>query len=1228
MVSLGISAEVGSVIGGTLDPSVAVPLAQEDLVVVTLPLQNQTQLNAFLQSVSDPSSPSYGDYLTSAQFSQMYGPTVAVQLGVLNYLASNGLQVDEVSSDHLTVAAQGTLQQIEQAFLVSFSMYTKGGQTFFAPSSPPSVPESLAPWILNVVGLTNYNVGFHPEVLYDPALSARGEQSNGPGVGVMDYPNQMPYEYQLNPLWNATGNRSAGVVPSFPKGVVIATALWDLNTSAYCPYSLTDIGTFFNGTTNSGVETRAPGFPAPIDLANYNITGAPTYGPGTGNCAAGVSQLGPTTASEELDFEMTIDQEYSGENAPGAVIEPTYVGGFGVTNGVNNANLELLLAWLAEGNVPNLDVLSQSFGGNESTNFEPYYTELAAEGVTVSASSGDNNGACGPGGPTACSGNTVCDTGSPPTQYSWDTFGTPTVDYPGSSPNVLAVGGTANMAFGTPGDPGAILPGQTVWNWCPTFNGGLNGGSTGGVSSLFTEPSYQSSVPIVNKAMEWASKVFNTGNFTNGLLPTGCEGCNDNPAATPTARAVPDLAGPAADMTGYMAGSWVTGYGGTSFSSPSVAGMIGSIIAFDGHKVGFINTALYQLEQEYLDGAFAGLPFPVAPTYYVQNYSNAFFNGATDYNTSAGWGVPQAYNIALLLGKPFISTNPTGPASVGSTYPVAATVQDDRSLSTVNVSYLEPGGSWRNSSLKLSSGTPNSGTWTGAIPAPAQAGVLEYCIDAVDVARGNSWSPYNESAWVATGGKNTTPGAFGCTVPFKVTVHATYPVIFTESGLASGTTWSATLNGNSESSTTTAILFSYVPNGTYGYTVGSVPGYSASPASGTVTMSGGLQVVSISFTPIPGKYTVTFTESGLPTGTSWSVSLGGTLESSTTATIVFSGIGNGSYSYSVGSVAGYTSNPSSAPVTVRGATDSLAITFAPAGTRTYSVTFAESGLPPGTSWSVTLNGAPETSTGGTGLFAEPNGTYSYSVGKVAGYSAAPSSGSVRVSGALVKVAVAFSRASSPACGSVASAIPTNFNGQAIASGSYVWFSSVLQWTGKSPATSVTVTFGCQTITFPSGSGIGPLYLPAASVTFSPNATRATTVFSTSTDSWVTTVPASFSSDVFLSGFAFPAPSAGVPGGLHAVSWSGGFSGTGAASAKWQWGAAVYSIFSQTYNALGVKPAHSSQIDAYPNSDPAGTPENYTSYLVAGATGGGGSNYTGTYSNSAKVKLAGQQGPTS
>jgi outer membrane protein assembly factor BamB len=64
-----------------------------------------------------------------------------------------------------------------------------------------------------------------------------------------------------------------------------------------------------------------------------------------------------------------------------------------------------------------------------------------------------------------------------------------------------------------------------------------------------------------------------------------------------------------------------------------------------------------------------------------------------------------------------------------------------------------------------------------------------------------------------------------------------YTVVFTASGLPSGTSWTITLNSQVQSSTSNSIIFS-VPSGVYEFSVTSPTGYTASPSSGTITVNG------------------------------------------------------------------------------------------------------------------------------------------------------------------------------------------------------------------------------------------------------------------------------------------------------------------------------------------------------------------------------------------------------
>src|SRR5207302_1128953 len=54
---------------GDVDPSAHISVA------VSLPVRNQAALRQFIAEVSTPGSALYGRYLTSAQFTQQYGPT-------------------------------------------------------------------------------------------------------------------------------------------------------------------------------------------------------------------------------------------------------------------------------------------------------------------------------------------------------------------------------------------------------------------------------------------------------------------------------------------------------------------------------------------------------------------------------------------------------------------------------------------------------------------------------------------------------------------------------------------------------------------------------------------------------------------------------------------------------------------------------------------------------------------------------------------------------------------------------------------------------------------------------------------------------------------------------------------------------------------------------------------------------------------------------------------------
>jgi hypothetical protein len=116
---------------------------------------------------------------------------------------------------------------------------------------------------------------------------------------------------------------------------------------------------------------------------------------------------------------------------------------------------------------------------------------------------------------------------------------------------------------------------------------------------------------------------------------------------------------------------------------------------------------------------------------------------------------------------------------------------------------------------------------------------------------------------------------------------------------------------------------------------------------------------------------------------------------------------------------------------------------------------------------------------------------------------------------------------------------------------------------------------------------------------------------------MTTTPAGGSDEILVSALGIQAP-ANIKGAT--VSWTAKFSANvPGISISWKWGAAVYTTDMTQYNAVGVKPTHSKAC-LYNNSDHAGTPENEEHFVIGGARGGGGSNFTGSWSGTASAKL--------
>jgi subtilase family serine protease len=217
------------------------------------------------------------------------------------------------------------------------------------------------------------------------------------------------------------------------------------------------------------------------------------------------------------------------------------------------------------------------------------YQEAAVQGQSIFAAAGDS-------GAADCGG----------------TIKTPTVDDPASQPYVTGVGGTS-LSLGPPQT-------ETVWN-----DGSGGGASGGGVSSLWSEPSYQSGFAVPQTRVACGG-----GSFS--------------------CREVPDVSADADQNTGYAvfwSGRW-TAVGGTSAAAPTWASLLAlteESSSCGGAPLGFLNPLLYR----------ADAASPAADFYDVTSGNNTYgkvttgWSAGTGYDMPSGLGTPHGANLAASM---------------------------------------------------------------------------------------------------------------------------------------------------------------------------------------------------------------------------------------------------------------------------------------------------------------------------------------------------------------------------------------------------------------------------------------------------------------------------------------------------------------------------------------------------------------------------------------------------
>jgi kumamolisin len=489
--------------------------------------------------------------LTRAQFNAEHASDPAAVQLVKRFAKEYGLTVQPgtPAPGRRTIKLTGTVANMQRAFGVSLQSTVVDGETYRVREGGITLPAELHGYVVAVLGLDN-----RPQAV--PHCRVLGEAGEVAAQVAGSAGFAKPH---------AAGNASftpvqVGQLYQFPQGVTASgqtIGLIELGGG----FRQADISAYFKALGQTPPEVIAV-----------------SVGDGRNN----PTQDGP----QNPDREVMLDIEVAGAVAPGARIvvyfAPNTDQGFldAVAHAIHDTKFKP-------------GVISISWGGPEikwtaqaMTALDAACQSAAALGITITVAAGDDGSTDGIGD------------------------GSDHVDFPASSPHVLACGGT-NLS-----GHGSTISDEVVWNRLAEGNGATGGG----VSNFFPLPTWQS-----------GSKVPRPTTATGG-------------------RGVPDVAGDADPVTGYQVrvdGNDKLVMGGTSAVAPLWAGLIAVANKQNGKAAGFIQPALYAAKNK---GIFRD----------ILKGNNGGFSAASGWDACTGLGSPVAPKVISAI-KPSGAT----PAAAG-----------------------------------------------------------------------------------------------------------------------------------------------------------------------------------------------------------------------------------------------------------------------------------------------------------------------------------------------------------------------------------------------------------------------------------------------------------------------------------------------------------------------------------------------------------------------------------
>jgi kumamolisin len=557
-------------------------LNESETITVTLVLRRRAQVPAAL--VIGPET------VTHEELDAQYGAETDDIALVTSTMTGLGLTVTDTHQGSRRMMVSGTIGALSAAFDTTLTLVTSpqpdgtGEATHRYRSGSLSVPAELAGIVTAVLGLDDRPVA-RPQ--FRRLTAAAASRTVTPETVT---PETVTPETVTPETVTPETVTPETVTPETvtPETVTPETVTPEAAPAAPTAVPLTapQVASLYNfpaGTDGTGQTI------AIIELGGgYTQSDLDMYFSGLGLATPSVTAVGVDGGSnspgQPADGEVELDIQVAGAVAPKAAQLVYFAPN--TDQGFINAIAQ------AVHTTPPPIVVSISWGQSEDqwseqsrTSMDSVFADAAALGVTVTVAAGDNGSSDDPNSTSGVH-----------------------VDFPASSPHVLACGGTqliGNLSTNT-------ITSEVVWNELAN-NEGAGGG---GVSDVFPLPSWQANVGVPTIA-----------------------------GSTSTGRGVPDVAGNADPVTGYLV--VVDGkqqpIGGTSAVSPLWAGLIARLAQATGKKFGLLQPLIY-------GGVTAGAAAQGFND--ITQGNNGAYSAGPGWDATTGLGSPNGQALLTHLSDP------------------------------------------------------------------------------------------------------------------------------------------------------------------------------------------------------------------------------------------------------------------------------------------------------------------------------------------------------------------------------------------------------------------------------------------------------------------------------------------------------------------------------------------------------------------------------------------------